>query len=584
MASARALPNGLKAAELQTLALLVKLLRSGNAELTALLEIATKSSEGRNNGGSKTAKASGSEAPAARKTGWTDVEKKSSRPSTGGPSSSTAAPAGAATRPSEQSKKGNDRPGELAEKLIQDGWSVPVRETAEGQKADQAGVFLAPTALVTKIASELTNVKVPLAALTPQRVGPTSTEMIVPVRDSEGVIRRRRRFITQLGNHATPVVFDVPGGATVPASKTRVIVVETCPLWTCTENWTAAAKLPIQAAKRWLQHRAKVKVQDVFNPTKRISKWGTETLQVLARVTGADAVTARDAAGLDGVICRLIMTEEEKAASRIVWLANLELEGALRQKERIAYAQGLVANERGFGVRVPAAKYAEASNTLLGEAPMDIDGKNWEVSGIPFCWSAENLEEAAFNAWGWDCTVVRSRRQGRTRTHFVRAAEAPQREFYQLEDGLAVIRPAGPRPPTAPSKKQRWIPGGELRSDVHWPTMWTDPDREKTLREKAAAKPAKPASPAFGGRVAAVNLPAPAPAAMAAADIASIVRQAVAAAMAPHVAAVEELRDEVMELQGYESDNGAEEASKTAKRPAASPSSGRAARRPRGAA
>ena len=119
---------------------------------------------------------------------------------------------------------------------------------------------------------------------------------------------------------------------------------------------------------------------DVFSPTKSSSKWGTETLRVLARVSPAAAITARDASGLDGVTCRLIMSEEEKAMSKVIWLKDADLEGALRQKDRIEGAQGLVANERGFGIRVLDSSYADSCTTLLGEAAMQVDGKIWEIS------------------------------------------------------------------------------------------------------------------------------------------------------------------------------------------------------------
>ncbi len=196
---------------------------------------------------------------------------------------------------------------------------------------------------------------------------------------------------------------------------------------------------------------------------------------------------------------------------------------------------------------------------------MQIDGKIWEIAGIPFSWSAENVEEVTFNVWNWDTTVVRSKRQGKTRTWYVRAAEAPSREFYQLEDGLAVVQEAGPRPAVAPAQRQRWAPGGDLHSDVHWPQAWTDPNRTKTLREKA--------SPAFGGRmVAKPDLPMPGPARPAASpgppssnDLTAIIQAAVQAAMAPHVKAFVNFQNEV---QGLLDDNDSNaESGSAAKRP-----------------
>ena len=240
-----------------------------------------------------------------------------------------------------------------------------------------------------------------------------------------------------------------------------------------------------------------------------------------------------------------------------------------------------MATERGFGIRVPESTFAAATETLLGESAMQLDGKIYEVDGIPFSWSAENLEESAANVWNWVISCVRPRRRGRTRTWYVRAQEEPPHEFYQLDEGLAVIRLAGNRPAAPPATRQRWVPGGNLQSDVKWPELWTDPTQKPSLREKAAQK-AK--SPAFGGRMStSPSLPPPAPAAAAASDMAAIIREAVAAAMAPHTAALEALREDVMDLQDFE-DEPMERASATGKRPGSPATSGRSTRRPRGGA
>ena len=68
----------------------------------------------------------------------------------------------------------------------------------------------------------------------------------------------------------------------------------------------------------------------------------------------------------------------------------------------------------------------------------------------------------------------------------------------------------------------------------------------------------------------------------AASDIAAIVREAVAAAMAPHIAAFEGLREEVMELQYDETDEDMPTARAATKRSAGSPAAARAPRRQRG--
>ena len=86
-----------------------------------------------------------------------------------------------------------------------------------------------------------------------------------------------------------------------------------------------------------------------------------------------------------------------------------------------------MATERGFGIRAPDASYVYACMILNGKTPMEIDGKTLDVSGLPMSWSGENLEEAASNGWNWGISIVRARKQGRTRTWYVRAQGGPQK-------------------------------------------------------------------------------------------------------------------------------------------------------------
>jgi hypothetical protein len=392
------------------------------------------------------------------------------------------------------------------------------------------------------LVEELTDVKVPLAALTPQRVHDSSVEMIVPVKDAQDRIQRRKRFLTQLGNSNATLIFETSMGRTSPTNRTKVVIVETCPLWTKMEHWKPATQLPLQAAKKWLMQHAKVPVVDVFNPIMRTTKSGTDILQVSARIAEAAVETARGAGGIDGVMCRPIMTEEEMGQHRVVWLPGAGLGSALKQKDRLEVAQGLIATERGFGIRVPASQHAEASALLLGDEAMDVDGEIWEIAGIPLSWSSEGLEEVSLDKWQWGIKVIRKRRQGKTRIFYVRAVEQPKREFYQLDEGLAVLRLAGRKPSAAPMRQQRWIPGGDVRNDVKWTEAWSDPKHVKSLFEKSAKTKT---SAAFGGRASqAPVLPSP-PVASQSNDIAEIVRAAVRAAMAPVARELAELRNEV---------------------------------------
>ena len=159
-------------------------------------------------------------------------------------------------------------------------------------------------------------------------------------------------------------------------------------------------------------------------------------------------------------------------------------------------------------------------------------------------WSSESLAEATLSC-GWVATAVRSIKKGSVRSWFVRASQPPSREFYQLNDGLAVVRPASPRPAPKPLKQQRWLPGTGPKTEVQWPVAWTDPSREKP-RPVTAASASQSAPRNQVNETVVSNLPH----GQSNDSIADLVIRAVSVAMAQHGAALDAVRADLAELKG----------------------------------
>ena len=149
-----------------------------------------------------------------------------------------------------------------------------------------------------------------LAELAPTNVNEKGTEISVLVQDQNGCIQSRQRFLHQLGDIPVQYQSTALQKGNVKDCGTKQIVLSLSKQYTDKQGWEAAKLAPRVAARRWLQHRAGVKLFDVRPPTRIV---GREELQIVAQIASPTYDGLR-ASGTDGVMTRpFYTTEEEKS-------------------------------------------------------------------------------------------------------------------------------------------------------------------------------------------------------------------------------------------------------------------------------
>ena len=409
-------------------------------------------------------------------------------------------------------------------------------------------MFLCSAAEAKAYKTELSHVKVALAALSPQRITQQDMYLEVPVMNSKGRCESRWRYLVQLG--ATQVSYDVQMEKVLPRNQTAVVVMRCVEKWCGANRWAAANSNPKGAAVGWLKHRAEVNALDCWHPVQMDTKGGLRVLQIMARIPKNQVDAACLPSGTDGVFCRELFTQEtDQSKHKIVWLPKeCLLEAALRQAKRVSGSLGLVVNDRGLGVRVIAEKHKEAVNVLMGEEAANIvDQDVFEVKDCPVWWSEDVVEEA-LTSWGWQAKVVRRGLVSRgRRTWFVKAKDAPAAAFMQTEEGLVKVQKAQKPPAKEPTATRVWN-GGAVGGQTEWASVWSDlGNRPATVvspvGNSSLARPAQPSS-APAPRV--TRMPgtpifvAPGTPVGTQSEVASasVIATAIEQAMAPHMAAM----------------------------------------------
>ena len=474
-------------------------------------------------------------------------KKKKQEPEGVGPVPGTAAPA--------------QKPKEDA--LLADGWSVPILADAESVKGDVPGVFLASEKRVRECMSELRHVKVALAALCPKQMSDKDVKMNVPVTDMNGRFTSRPRFLVQFG--PAPVTYDVQMQMIVPRNKTSVIVMRCAKKWAGDIKWGAATANPIPAAKGWLKQRADIVAIDCFHPTTFVTHGGLHVMQIMARIPEEHLATALRHSGGDGVFCREIFTSDaDKEKHKIVWLdPDCSLEAALRQSKRVEGSVGLIANDRGLGVRVVKEQHKFAVATLQGDAAAQVlDHSLFEASGVPVWWTQDTLEECLME-WGWEAKgVSRGYVKNGRRVWILKAKDSPSGAYMQTDEGLVTVQCAKKLPPRGPVATNRWRRGSGPVAEVSWSQVWTEKPTKPAVAAAPVFAPSATASPSAAmtvqapsqatfvpGTPQAANTAAPgtpvgASAAPAPVDIAALIAQA----LAPHMSVVTSLEQHLVSL------------------------------------
>ena len=506
-------------------------------------------------------------------------DRKESQAGSGSQAASAGSPGGApAPSPSEevpgwrtvQSSRPKAWHGEKKKDVLEDGWfSVAVVPSVAQLTGQGGGVCLATMAEAAAAKKELEHCTAAVALLTPRPLDGEGVLLHVPVKDSDGKPRVRERFLVQVGqgNEVTfkagkPKKEEQDGGGTV-----RLVLFLSARL-SAEDAWRATLASPAVGAKRWLHGRTGVRALDAFAP--RLSgppedRW----IRVLARVPEKDGAKILAASGQDGVFTREFFTaDEDRSRFAVVWLPDSSLEAALRQAARVEGSCGVVANSRGFGVRVPRSSAQEATTHLLGpEAAARLGEHKWELTDVPATWAQEKVEQI-LRGLPWTATVIRPfpcKGRGLTRTWLVQAQMPPPANFVQLADGVVgSLREAMPRKPAANAWSARPMrPAGGPVPQPAWPKAWSQVAKElakdtasvgigrgngakRTLEptgmeDAATARPGQEHIP-----VTALGTPLSTPPDPAASqDMASVIMAAVQAAMAPLQTQMTEMRQDI---------------------------------------
>ena len=243
------------------------------------------------------------------------------------------------------------------EKLLDNGWSVPIKQSVSELSASEPGVCLATTSEARKAVKDLKSDKA-LAVLSPSNIDGQGSEVHVLVEDPAGRWQTRRRFLIQLGAGKVTYMDGKPKKEFTPDSLK--VVLSFAKEHTEPETWQCVTTNHCESTNKWLELRAKIPFLDVGHPTRPAG--ATEMLQVVLFMPVASLVAALRANGTDGVFVRpFIENEQDKLLYRIAPLpVDVSLPAAIRQAAFIGdKAFGVVPYGRGFGIRVKAQDFQE---------------------------------------------------------------------------------------------------------------------------------------------------------------------------------------------------------------------------------
>ena len=203
---------------------------------------------------------------------------------------------------------------ETRDKLLPNGWSVPVKQSILEMKSSEPGICLVSTADAKNIAKELKGDHA-LAVLSPSNITGVGEEVNVLVEDPSGRWQTRRRFMLQLGT--SPVVYmEGKPRKSVIADSVKVVLTY-AKHHTDGETLESAVKNAQELTKKLLKLLAKVDLLDVHPPT-RIAG-ATSALQVIVFLPVSASTAVLRASGLDGIFVRqLIENDRDRAIYKAV--------------------------------------------------------------------------------------------------------------------------------------------------------------------------------------------------------------------------------------------------------------------------
>ena len=337
---------------------------------------------------------------------------------------------------------------ELKDKLVANGWSVPIKQSPSDMRSSEPGICLVSTSDGRKLVKELKGDH-PLAILVPTNITNTGEEVHVLVEDPTGRWQTRRRFMIQLGIGCVSYMEGKPKKS-FRADSVKVVL-SLAKRHTNAETWGHAVKNAQELTKQWLKLRAQVEFLDVRPPT-RIAG-ANDGLQVVVFVPASAWIQILRASGLDGIFVRQFMeTDQDRSVYRAVPMpVEATLGTSLGQAKFLAdKAFGVVPYGSGFGIRVKSCDFEEILALLQPDKRHQFSGKTCEISGLPLAMGKESLQEFFGD---WKLHPLHTFRQGFRRTWIVRATEQPTETTVYHEFGLAVIKEAAPRRSNASTER-----------------------------------------------------------------------------------------------------------------------------------
>lgn len=111
----------------------------------------------------------------------------------------------------------------IADKLVQDGWAVPVLAHTDQLEVDKPGVLLTTTELGRKLMQGV-KPSASIALLTPKPLAASDVETVVLVIDGAGKEDLRRRFVHQLGPMPVALAVQAHAGKKVVPDSVKLVL------------------------------------------------------------------------------------------------------------------------------------------------------------------------------------------------------------------------------------------------------------------------------------------------------------------------------------------------------------------------
>ena len=253
------------------------------------------------------------------------------------------------------------KPAGIRDSLLPEGWSVPVVESCAGMNVSSAGVCLATMEDARALRKEMSHASVTLVVVTSGELTAESVAVEVQVRDKDGLLQVRRRFLTQIGAGLVKAEFQPQVKGVGPKNRTNVVALCLWERWCTKEQRKKASASPLVVFKHWLRDTVQVGVVDVFLASNVEARDGSLSIRVFVRASTDVVEMLANRSGAEGCFAKVLVAEGQDLCI-IVWLwgEELSLAAASRQAERIKCSVGVVSTGSGAccGFRCRGVRFA----------------------------------------------------------------------------------------------------------------------------------------------------------------------------------------------------------------------------------